>query len=320
MKEKIPDTNGEAGLIPRKGYLLVISAAILWAISGSAGKFLFSQGITPFQIVQLRVTLAAVFLFFLLLVMNPRLLKIPAKEIIYFVILGVTGLGMVQFTYFYTISKINVAVAILLQYLAPAFIAIYYAFIAPEKLTKITLAAIAISLFGCYLAVGAYNFDMFVLNRTGIILGILAGVFYAWYAIYGEKGMRRHDPWTVVFYATVFSAAFWNIALPPFSSFRVEYTGVQWFWIAYIVVLGTAVPFGLYTMGISLIRSTRATVTATLEPIAAAFIAYIFLGESLEPLQMLGGLLVIASVVLFQIKREYDETTSAIIRGKAEIL
>lgn len=320
MKEKYPSTTGEAGLIPRKGYLLVIAAAILWAISGTAGKFLFSQGITPFQIVQLRVTLAAVFLFFLLLVMNPRLLKIPAREIFYFIVLGVTGLGMVQFTYFYTISKINVAVAILLQYLAPAFIAIYYAFIAPEKLTKVTLAAIAVSLVGCYLAVGAYNFDIFVLNRTGIIFGIVAGIFYAWYAVYGEKGMRRHDPWTVVFYATLFSAVFWNAALPPFTSFRVEYTGVQWFWIAYIVVLGTAVPFSLYTMGISLIRSTRATVTATLEPIAAAFIAYIFLGESLEPLQMLGGLLVIASVVLFQIKREYDETTSAIIRGKAEIL
>ena len=72
---------------------------------------------------------------------------------------------------------------------------------------------------------------------------------YAWYAIYGERGMRRYDPWTVVFYAFLFASLFWNIALEPFGAFRVRYTGVQWFWVIYIVVFGTAVPYGLYTMG-----------------------------------------------------------------------
>jgi drug/metabolite transporter (DMT)-like permease len=70
-------------------------------------------------------------------------------------------------------------------------------------------------------------------------------------------------------------------------------------------------------MGISLIRSTRASVTATLEPITAAFIAWIFLGEYLGLLQMLGGALVIASITILQLKREYDQTTASIIREKA---
>ncbi len=290
----------------------------MWAVSGTSGKFLFNQGVTPFQLVQLRVTLSAAFLF-LFLLRKPALLKISPRDIPYFALLGISGMAMVMFTYFYTISKINVAVAILLEYLAPVFIALFYGFTAPDKLTRVTLLAVLLSVCGCYLAVGAYNVDLLALNWQGIVVGIISGLSYAWYAICGERGMRRYDPWTVVFYAFLFASLFWNVALTPFGAFRNPYTGIQWFWIAYIVIFGTAVPYGLYTIGISLIRSTRASVTATLEPIAAAFIAWIFLGEFLDPLQMLGGALVITSVIILQIRREIDKTTSEIIRKKVEV-
>ncbi|MGO9314655.1 MAG: DMT family transporter [Syntrophobacteraceae bacterium] len=307
----------EPGLIPQKGYAYVIAAAILWAVSGTSGKFLFNQGVTPLQLVQLRVTLSAAFLF-LLLIAKPGLLKISPGDILYFAVLGISGLAMVMFSYFYAISKINVAVAILLEYLAPVFIAVYYSFFAPEKLTRITLLAIMLSVSGCCLAVGIHNVNVLALNRRGIAAGVLSGLAYAWYAIYGERGMRRYDPWTVVFYAFLFASLFWNIALEPFGAFRVRYTGVQWFWVIYIVVFGTAVPYCLYTTGISLVRSTRASVAATVEPIAAAFISWIFLGEHLDLLQITGGALVIASVIILQLRREYDDTTSSLIRQKAE--
>jgi drug/metabolite transporter (DMT)-like permease len=307
---------GEPGAIPRRGYLYVIIAAVLWAVSGTSGKFLFHHGITPQQLVQLRVTLSAVLLFFGLLATRPTLLRIAPGDIIYFAILGITGMSMVMFTYFYTISLINVAVAIVLEYVAPVFIAIYYAFIAPEKLSRTTLLAIGLSVIGCYLTVGAYNVDLLALNWKGILVGVCSGLAFAWYAVYGERGMRRYDPWTVVFYALLFATVFWNIAMPPFKSLRGSYSGVEWFWIVYIVVFGTAVPYGFYTTGISLIRSTRASVTATLEPITAALIAYVFLDEVLQPLQIFGGLLVIASVILLHARRECDETTSTIIRER----
>jgi drug/metabolite transporter, DME family len=256
LNESISSMAGDQGLIPRKGYLYVVAAAVMWAVSGTSGKFLFHQGVAPIDLVQLRITLSAVFLFFLLLAVKPVLLKISPRDLLYFAVLGVTGLALVQFAYFYSISKINVAVAILLEYLAPVFIAIYYAFVAPEKLTRITLLAISVSVAGCYLVVGAYNFNLLALNWQGIAGGILAGAAYAWYSLYCERGMRKYDPWTVVFYATLFAAIFWNVALSPFESMKASYTGVQWFWIAYIVIFGTAVPFAFFSVGVSLIRST----------------------------------------------------------------
>lgn len=304
-------------VIPRRGYFYVILAALFWAVSGSSGKFLFKGGVTPMELVQMRVTLSAAVLFVYLLLTNRACLVISRRDILYFGVLGTVGIAMVQFTYFYSISKIHVAAAILLQYLAPAFIALHAVLIARERLARATVLAVAGSLAGCYLVVGAYNLNVVAMNWKGIAAGIAAGLSFAWYAVHGERGMRRYHPWTVVFYALLFAALFWNIALPPFQAFRRPYSPVQWTWILYIAVLGTVVPYGLYSLGINLIRSTRASITATLEPITAALISFLFLGETLEPLQVLGGAVVIASVIVLQTRREYDENTPAVIRSRA---
>ena len=305
-----------AAKLPTRGYLYVVLAAFMWAVSGSTGKFLFMNGVTPQQVVQLRVTLGVPCLLAWFLVKNPGLLRIGVKDIFYFMVLGIVGLAMVQYGYFYAISRIHVGVAILLEYLAPAFIAVYYVVVAREKLTRTTLVAVGGSVVGCYLAVGGYHFDLLALNWQGICAGIGAGAAFALYAVQGEYGMRRYGPWTVFFYALLFAAIFWNIAIPPLQSLRHHYTLGQWICILYIVVGGTVVSFGLYTAGISLIRSTRASITATLEPITAGLISFAFLGETLGPLQVLGGVLVIGAVVLLQLNREHDENTPELIRGR----
>jgi drug/metabolite transporter (DMT)-like permease len=134
--------------------------------------------------------------------------------------------------------------------------------------------------------------------------------------------MGRYNPWTVLFYALLIAAVFWNTIhplwkeIPPsFASLLRPYSTLQWGWILYIAVAGTIVPFGLYFEGINLIRSTRASITATLEPITAGFISYFFLSESLSRLQILGAVFVIASIVLLQLRQEYDDKTPALIRN-----
>jgi drug/metabolite transporter (DMT)-like permease len=90
----------------------------------------------------------------------------------------------------------------------------------------------------------------------------------------------------------------------------------QWVWIVYIAVVGTILPFGLFFVGINYIRSTRASITATLEPISAGFFAFVALGETMEMLQIAGGFMVIGAIVLLQIQQEQDMLAPAMIRGK----
>ena len=291
---------------PRRGYLYVMLATVLWGVSGASSKFLFHSGVSPFQLVQLRITIAAGALFLWLLIRHPALLKIDRSDILYFLTLGALAMAAVQFTYLFAISRIQVAAAILLQYMAPGLIALYSVVIVRERMQAVTAVAVIGAAAGCYLVVGAYNLDLFGMNIAGILGGVGAAVSFAWYTIQGEYGMRRYHPLTVLFYAVFFAAVVWNLLQPPLESFRHSYSPVQWGWILYVGLMGTLLPFGLYFAAVDLIRSTHAGITATLEPIIAGLVSYLFLDERMAPLQLFGGVMVIASVVLLQLKPQRD--------------
>ena len=196
------------------------------------------------------------------------------------------------------------------------FIALYSTIFLREKLGPTTIVALIGALVGCYLVVGAYNLNILALNSAGILGGLGAALSFAWWSVHGEYGMRRYNPWTVMLYAMFFAAIEWNLIYPPLEAFTRSYTPIVWGWILYIGIIGTILPFGLYYEGINLIRSTRASITATLEPITAGLIAYIFLNEIMEPLQLLGGALVIAAVILLQLKQEHDDKAPGLIRAR----
>lgn len=302
----------------RKGYYYVILAAVLWGVSGTAAKFLFNSGVSPFQLVQLRLTIATLGLLLWLMLRTPHLLRIARKDIWYFALFGIAGMGACQFTYLFAISKISVAAAILLQYLAPSFIAMHAVLVSRDRLNRLTVAALAGATLGCYLVVGAYNLELLNLNLAGVISGILSAVAFAWYSIHGEYGMRRYSPWTVLFYAVFFAAIVWNLLHPPLEAFFHPYSATEWAWIAYIGIMGTLLPFGLYLEGVNLIRSTRASITAILEPITAGVISFFFLGERLYTPQIVGGCLVIGSIIMLQLKQERDEKAPVLIRARTQ--
>jgi len=290
---------------PRLGYAYIVLASLLWASSGSAAKFLFLGGVSPFQLVQLRSTISAALLLLWLLAAKRSLLKIKRKDLVYFFFLGIS-LGATQFTYLYAISRINVAAAVLLQYQAPVLIAGYALLFKRRRLSPVTLAALLGAVTGCYLMVGAYNLDILNMNRYGILSGLASAFAFALYSVKSEFGMRSYTPWTVVFYALLFAAVIWNVLERPLSAFSLTYSAVSWWWILFIAVFGTVIPYGLYNEGINLILPTRASITATLEPVAAGCISFLFLGEIMEPLQITGAGLVIASVLILQLRKDPD--------------
>jgi len=285
------------------GYLYVFCAALFWASSGTASKVLFHSGITPFQLVQLRTTIAAFSLFLFLFIWKKRFLRIGRKDIFYFLVLG-AALAATQFTYLYSISRIQVAVAILLEYMAPVFIAVYSVLFARKKLGQRTVMALAGALAGCYFMTGVYSLDILNMNRTGILAGLASAVAFAAYTLKSEYGMQTYTPWTVVFYALFFAALIWNIFHPPLAAFVHPHRGPDWVLILFIGIFGTILPFGLYNEGIKLLQSTRASITATMEPVLAGFFAYSFLGETMELLQITGAFLVIVSILLLQTKKD----------------
>lgn len=294
-----------------------MAAAVMWASSGVAGKALFAGGITPFELVQVRVTVSTLLLAIGFGLHSRNLFRIRSKDLAYFFLLGGVAMAFNQISYFYAVSKIQVAAAVFLEYLAPILVAVYSICFWKERLTPTKLLSLALSLSGCYLVVGGYNLHLLKMNRVGILCGLSAALCFAAYTLVGERLMQRYSPWTVLFYAFLFATFTWHIIYPPLQYLWADYSLGQWGWLLYISVIGTVIPFALFFIGVNLIRSTRASITATLEPISAGFFAYFFLGEVLEPLQVVGGAMVVGAIVLLQLRREHDELAPVLIRSRS---
>jgi drug/metabolite transporter (DMT)-like permease len=299
------------------GYLYILIGATLWGVSSVVAKSLFNTGLPPIELVLLRLTLATLSLFLFLLLFNRKKIIISIKDLPYFFILGFAGVVGTQFTYYYTISKIQVGPAILLQYIQPFWVSIYAFLFQREPITKGKIASLLLAVIGCYFVVGGYQFDLLRLNKAGIMSGVASSLFFTFYALYGEKGLKKYDAWTLILYGFGFATVFYWIIISPTKFITGGYTLNMWIAFIYIGIFATLLPFGFYFKGIERVRATRASITATWEPVVAGFAAYMVLGEVLYPLQVLGGIGVIAAVVLLQIGREKAAPSTPLeIRGK----
>jgi drug/metabolite transporter (DMT)-like permease len=299
------------------GYLYILIGTTLWGVSSVVAKSLFIIGLPPAELVQIRLTLATLTLLLILLIFDRNRIIISLKDLPYFLVLGFIGVAGVQFTYYYTISKIHVGPAVLIQYLSPVWIALYAFIFQKEPLTKGKIVALLLALLGCYFTVGGYRMDLLRLNRIGIVSGLISSLFFSFYALYGEKGLKKYDPWTLILYGFGFGAVFYWILISPMRVITEGYSFKIWMAFLYIAIFSTLIPFGLYFKGIEQVRATRASITATWEPVVAGMTAYFVLGEVLFPLQVLGGIGVIAAIVLLQMAKEKAAPSSAIeIRQK----
>lgn len=294
------------------GYIYTLLAATLWGTSGAAAKFLFNAGLAPLQLVQIRVTLSVLILLGVFLLFNRTRLIISKRDIPYFILFGTLGLAGSQTTYYLTVSKIQVGPAVLIQYLCPVWITLYAYLFQGEGVSKKMGLALLAAVAGCYLVAGGYRFDLFNLNRSGVLIGVISSFFVAFYTLYAERGLKRYDAWTVLFYGLAAGTAFYWILLPPSRMITAGFSPKTWLLFFYIAIFATIIPFALFFKGIERIRASRASITANWEPVMACLIAYVFLGETMEPLQILGGAGIIGAVVLLQLARETSGPSSAL--------
>jgi drug/metabolite transporter (DMT)-like permease len=299
-----------------KGVLACLGGAVLFGTNAVASKYLMRAGLSPLVLSQGRVSLAAILTVLWLALRKPKAFIIKPFDIIHFILLGSIGMAGVNGCYFTAISRIPTAAAILIEYLAPALIAVFSWAFMHQKMGRVKLIALFLALGGCYLVVGGYNVDLLSLNLGGLFWGLGAAMTYSFYIVYSEYSMRTYSPWTVICYAFVIAAIAWNIVLSPRNLVTMGWDRTSWAIIILSASIGTVLPSGLFAHGVELLRSTRATIIATFEPIAAGVIAYLFLGERLHGLQILGGLTVLTAVVLLQWEKEQDELTPAMIKKR----
>lgn len=299
-----------------EGYALVILAAFCWAGGGLLAKWLFSAAgpetsgwpfppmgieVDPLILSAARAVVSFLVAFVYLLARRRHLLRVRARDVWFLAAFGVFGLAMVHFAYFKAISLTGVATAILLEYLAPVIVLVVSVTLLGERLTLALPAAVFLSVAGCALMVGAFGADGIVVPRDGLLWGLASAVFFATYSLMGKYAAGRFAPWTLLTYGLGAAAVFWILVLGGPGEIVSLMSDVRSA-IAVVVmsVVSTVIPFGAFLKALTLIEATQASVTSTMEPVIAGVVAWFTFGEHLTPLQLFGGVLVIAAVMLSQ--------------------
>ncbi|MGE5372670.1 MAG: EamA family transporter [Solirubrobacterales bacterium] len=291
-----------------KGVGFVLGADALWALSGSMAKYLFNQHISPFHLVQIRLTLSALILAVFLAVTRPALLKIERSDLRYLLIFGIFGMALVQFTYLFTISETNVSTAVFLQYLAPAFVVLYETVAWRQELRPVKAAALVLALVGGLLILKGPGGWALSVTPIGLASGLTSAAAFGFYIVYGKYGLSRYHPLTLLVWGLGLGALAWAIARPPWllPSFSTR----DWLFFLYIAVFATIIPFGLFFKGLNHLTPAVTGITSMMEPVLAGLFAFVLLNEVLSLPQLAGCALIIAGVLIIQQTGNPTETTA----------
>jgi drug/metabolite transporter (DMT)-like permease len=312
-----PILPAEAPAQPRRpwlGYVMVWSAATLFAVNGTVSKVVLESGLSSLRLSQARSTGALVALLLGVLLLARRTLHLARDEIAFLVLFGVAGLALVQLFYFLAIHRLPIGIALLIQYLGPLLVALWARYVGRERVRRRIWVALALSLAGLTLVVRIWT--GVALDRWGVAAALAGAVAFAAYILMAERAVGRRDPVSLSLYGFLFASLFWAVVQPwwsfPFELVddRVSLLGnlasrtfPVWGLLTWIVVLGTIVPFALVVGALRHIPATRVGIVAMLEPVVATAVAFAWLDESLAAAQLVGGAVVLAGILLAQTAR-----------------
>lgn len=296
-----------------KGYLICLVGTAVWSTTAIFIRYLTVTYQLPalvlafwrdvFVFAALAGTFAAI---------SPDRLRIERHHLSFLVVYGFV-LSIFNGLWTVSVSLNGAAVATVLVYSSAAFTALLGWRLFHEQLGAIKVLAVIFSLGGCVLVSGAYAASAWELNTLGVITGLISGLAFASYSLMGKASSERGlNSWSVLLYTFGIGALFllvYNLipgldasAAPGANLFWLGSSLAGWGVLAILAVGPTVGGYGLYTLSLSYLPASVANLIATLEPAMTTSLAYLFLGEDLSGIQLLGSLLIVGGVFMLRLR------------------
>ena len=276
------------------GGFLALAAAALFGVSGTVAAGVFSE-IDPARVAQTRSVIAAVLL---LGFAAWRGVLRPNGGIWKFALLGL-NLATVNVTFYWAIDRLGVGPGATIQFLAPVFVLVWIAVIRKVRVGIAAWMAAVAAVLGVSLVTQAWSMDGG--DLIGVAAGLASAVLFATYLVYGEWLGNDYAAATLGAWGFTFAALFWAIVLPLWS-YPFETATENVLDLVIVGVLGTAVPFILDFVALSMTSSGVVGIIATAEPPIGAVMAALLLDQRLDPVQWVGILIVVGAVAVVQWK------------------
>lgn len=303
------------------GIVVALLSAATFATSGPFAKPLLESGWTPGSVVFLRIAGAALVLLVpALRALDGRwhLLRRGWRQVVAY---GVVAMAVPQLAFFYAVQHLSVGVALLLEYLGLVLVVAWQCAVARRLPRLPTVVGIVLAILGLVLVLDV--FGGVTVNGIGVMWGLVAAVgLGAYFLISGHAAEQPLPPLVLagggMLVASALFAAMGLGGLLPmtFNSAPVELAGVSVPWWAMVVelaILAAATPYVSGIIATRMLGAKLASFVGLSEVMFAVLFAWVLLGELPRPVQLLGGLFILAGVVA--VRSEGDASASGVEPG-----
>lgn len=283
------------------------------AISGACFGFLpifaklaYSYGGNAITVLDVRFTTAALIMWIICIIKKLDY-KIGRKKIIFLILLGSIGYNSTTAAYFAALNYISAPMVSLIFYTNPIIVSVLSFFIIKDKVTKNKICALILSSTGLIMIVG---FCIGNVNSKGVLLAGLAAVFYSFYILAGEK-TRSLNPIVVTTYVTTGCSIAVTLA-GVISGELIKMSFNAWTYSIATAVFATVVAILTYYEAMKRIGPSQVAIISTIEPVVTTIMATILFNDFLSFPQIIGGVLVIAGIIVLQSPWKKDVPTHTI--------
>lgn len=290
----VPRPTAEApntGASRQTGVLLILLSGTAFGAMPLFARAAYADGVSPSAALFVRFSLSALCM---LTLMAIRRTPFPrGRDLAALVLLGSVIYVGQSLAYYTALGHTSASMAALVVFVYPALVTLFAAVFLKEPLTRRKVAAVGLSLIGCALTVGPSGGA----NLLGIGLSLTSAVFYATYVLLATRLAGRSGAvatTTVILAATAVTYG----GLLTFSGPRWPQTGNGWAALMALALVSTVVAVLAFMAGVRRVGAVAGSTIATVEPVIAVILATIFLGESLNAIQLAGGALIVIAVLL----------------------
>ena len=296
-------TNHEPNASHKTNYLAmgsIMAAGTLWGCMGVFTRGIADLGLGATSVMIIRNLGACILMGLIFLVIDRSIFPVKLRHIPYFIGTGVGSVMMMTLLYFQSQQTNSLAVAAILLYTAPAFVVILSAIIFKDRVTKQKLAALIIAFLGCTFVSGIWSGGLSI-SPKGLFYGLGSAFVYSLYTIFGHFALKHYKPLTVTFYSFLM-AGLGSLFFFDAQELAMVTSSSQGIFLSLgLMLFATVLPYMLYTKGLNALGDGgKASILASVEPVAASIVGIIAFGEPMTIAVILGLVCILISVYILR--------------------
>ncbi len=295
---------------PALGWFYTLVSSLLFGLNAATSKVVVQAHISPELVVIFRSGSSAILAAVILVVVNRKAYIVQRGEWPRLVIFGIGGIALMQWSYTNAVSLLPVGISLLFEYTAAIITPVVMWVIYKRRPNSNLWWGAGLALGGLVVVSQIWKSD---LNPLGVFFGFMAALCVVFYFVMGEHVQKSRDSLSTLFFAMLISCIFWLIirhptfaSLPDLSG-QLDLTGhlagirvPTWLVLVWFSVMGSFAPMLMGFAALKNLSPTYVGIGSISEVIWAFVFGWLWLGEAMGGIQVIGAVLVVAGIVLAQ--------------------